>query len=382
MAAAPHPGRPGLMRVMNDRAALSYLIGHGPLTRQQIGEATGLSGPTTTQVVRRLSDTGLVHVAGCVAGSRGPTATTYRARIEAVLGVALDVHPGSASARVVDASGQSYPMADVRFSGSRRQASSDLGRAIDAACVASGKSRADISAVCVGLPGAVVADTDQLKYADDLPGWPRHGVRTQLGEQLGVEMLIENDANLAAIAEAAAAGLTDFALLWLGDGLGVASVSDGRLRRGAAGEIGYLPVSVSASVLDPAALTLQDLAGGAAVSRLVKQHIPAVGRYRAALQQIETSASRSALLDALAPRIAEVLAPAIAVLDPAVVVLGGPTGAAGGAAGAAAVQSYLRHGTPWGTPVVSTVVPGNPVLRGAELHLAEHLRAALLERVT
>ena len=61
-------------------------------------------------------------------------------------------------------------------------------------------------------------------------------------------MTFENDVNLAAIAEAhsgAARGVDDFALVWIGRGVGLAVVLGGKLHRGAAGaagEIGYLPV--------------------------------------------------------------------------------------------------------------------------------------------
>jgi len=45
MAAMPaRPGRPDVLRSMNDNAALNLLISSGPLTRAQIGRATGLSG--------------------------------------------------------------------------------------------------------------------------------------------------------------------------------------------------------------------------------------------------------------------------------------------------------------------------------------------------
>jgi len=380
------PGQPGLMRVINDRAALALLLEHGPLTRQQLGQATGLSGPTVSQMVRRLSQADLVQPAGEVSGTRGPNAATYRARADAALGVAIDIRARSASARLTDASDGTYPAADIRLADGPRSAAIDLERAIATACAAAGMEGARLTAICVGLPGAVAVDADELTFANDLPGWPRHRVRAQLRDALGVEVLIENDANLAAIAEAALLGpQSTFALVWQGEGLGVAYVADGEAHRGAAGgagEIGYLPVCRSAAGLDPTAKDLQDLAGSRAVTRVVKAHVPTVRTFDAALGAIAASPERPAILADLAPRIAEAITPVIAVLDPATVVLGGPTGAACGAAGAALVQSHLRRTTRWRTPVVPTAVAGNPVLRGAALTLARHLGAHLLDRVT
>ena len=50
------PGTPSLLRAINDRAALELLLDRGPLTRAQLGELTGLSKVTASQLVERLED--------------------------------------------------------------------------------------------------------------------------------------------------------------------------------------------------------------------------------------------------------------------------------------------------------------------------------------
>src|SRR5207248_769948 len=81
----------------------------------------------------------------------------------------------------------------------------------------------------------------------NLPAW-HEGALDALKDAWHKPVVIENDVNLAAMAEradGAAAGADDFVLVWLGIGLGLATILDGRLHRGtagAAGEIGYLPV--------------------------------------------------------------------------------------------------------------------------------------------
>jgi len=70
MATSPMgPGRPDVLRSMNDKTALSLLIANGPMTRSQLRSATKLSGPTTSQMVRRLCAAGLVDEAGHVPAS-------------------------------------------------------------------------------------------------------------------------------------------------------------------------------------------------------------------------------------------------------------------------------------------------------------------------
>jgi DNA-binding MarR family transcriptional regulator len=61
MAATRLPGTPRLLRALNDRAALELLLTKGPLTRAQLGEMTGLSKVTASQLVERLEERGLVR---------------------------------------------------------------------------------------------------------------------------------------------------------------------------------------------------------------------------------------------------------------------------------------------------------------------------------
>ena len=63
------PGTPSLLRELNDRAALELLLTGGPMTRAQLGEQTGLSKVTASQLLARLEERGLV-AGGRRAGGR------------------------------------------------------------------------------------------------------------------------------------------------------------------------------------------------------------------------------------------------------------------------------------------------------------------------
>src|SRR5258705_13968621 len=95
MSSARLPGTPRLLRALNDRAALELLLSRGPLTRAQLGELTGLSKVTASQLVERLEERGLVARVGEQAGGRGPNAQMY-AVVPAtayVVGVEAGPHP-------------------------------------------------------------------------------------------------------------------------------------------------------------------------------------------------------------------------------------------------------------------------------------------------
>lgn len=378
MADRPVRGTPGWLRETNDRTALALLLEHGVLTRTRIGELSGLSKPTAAQMVSRLETAGLIHVVGEVSAGRGPNAAGYAVRTDRMLGVAVDIDATSIRSTIVDAAGAEHPIAVTPLAA--RAPEADLRLAIDAACDAASVDAGRVRAVCVGVQGALDPRTDELTYIETLPGWPKRGIRRRLEDALGIAVHIDNDVNLAAVAERTDGAGTEaggFALLWMGDGLGLAVDQAGSVHRGAsggAGEIGYLPIPRTAAALDPGAADLQDLIGGAAVSRLA-------GAHGLTDDLRGDDSARAALVAELAPRVAVGVVPVLALLDPELVVLGGPTGAACGPRLAELVAAELRDA--WGErAVVATGVATHPVLRGAREHLLGEVREALFDEVS
>lgn len=387
------PGTPGWLRSTNDRTALGLLLENGPLTRHRIGELSGLSKPTASQMVSRLEAAGLIHEVGEISGGRGPNAASYAVRTENTLGVAVDIEAGTMLSTVVDAVGTEHPTATVALAKAARQRSapSDVQQAIAAATDAAGVSAASIQFACIGVQGAVDPRTDDLSFADTLPGWPRKGVRRLLERELAIDIAIDNDVNLAAAAErTSGSGIDtdDFALLWMGDGLGLAVDRGGAVHTGmagGAGEIGYLPTTRAAAVLDPTANDLQDLIGGSTITRLARECGIRTRSYRALVAATETGAIEHAavesLLARLAPRVAIGVIPVLALLDPQRVVLGGPTGRLGGHRLAELVTAEVRRTSRWSPDVVASTVADHPVLRGARERLLTTIQAHLFDQV-
>ena len=72
-------GSSKLLRAMNESAALGHLLDPGMLTRADLRRLTALSTPTISEVLRRLTDAGLITVVGHVSGGPGPNAEVYSA---------------------------------------------------------------------------------------------------------------------------------------------------------------------------------------------------------------------------------------------------------------------------------------------------------------
>jgi predicted NBD/HSP70 family sugar kinase len=222
-------------------------------------------------------------------------------------------------------------------------------------------------------------------------------VLAELRRDLGVPVTIENDVNLAALAErayGAALGVDDFVLVWAGVGQGLGVMLGGRLHRGftgGAGEIGWLPVPgepLPTDVSEPQSGSFQRLVGGDAVTGLANAHgigfsVPGASGASGGdpdagsvgdLVRTAVAEGAEAFLDELAGRLAVGVAAVAVVLDPGLIVLSGDVGRAGGDALAARVQDAVARFCPSQPRVVVSRVKGNPVLRGALVSALQQAR--------
>src|SRR5699024_7622212 len=115
-------------------------------------------------------------------------------------------------------------------------------QAIVAAATEAGVTTDALRQIVIGSPGLIDPRTGEIAYAWDRPQW-RHGLLPRLRGELGTNGRLENDANLVAVAEHAsgvAQGVSTFALLWFGRGIGLSLVLQDELYRGASGGAGEI----------------------------------------------------------------------------------------------------------------------------------------------
>jgi predicted NBD/HSP70 family sugar kinase len=390
---APRPGTPRLLRELNDRSALELLLTEGPLTRAQLGEHTGLSKVTASQLLGRLEERGLVHIVGEQAGGRGPNAALYAVVPSSAYVVGLHLESDVVSAGVADVTGRVLTELTVDPNGAEDPVQVVRG-AIAMACRSAGVEMSRLRASVIGSPGVVDPRTGDPRFAVNLPHW-HEGVLAALRADLQRPVTIENDVNLAAIAEragGAAAGVADFVYIWLGVGVGLATVLGGRLHRGfagAAGEIGWLPVPgvpLPEDVWRPYTGSLQSLVGAAAVQQLTRREgfeaASAAAGVRAAVAALDGGDAHGLeFIEELSRRVALGLAAVCAVLDPQLVVLGGGVGHAGGVPLAERVAAKVGQICLSNPQVVPAAATENAVLRGAILTAVDQARKELLDSV-
>ncbi|MEU7155395.1 ROK family transcriptional regulator [Streptomyces chrestomyceticus] len=369
---------------MNDRAALDLLVAQGPLTRTQIGELTGLSKPTASQLLGRLEAAGLVRTTGNVTGRPGPNAQLYEVAPDAAYVAALAVDQCGITAAVADVTGrvlgEERVGTDAVDEGAPGRTARLVAAAVDGALAKAGLERERLHEAVIGTPGALDPQTGVLRYAPHLPGWQSRTLREELAGVLGVPIVIENDVNLAAVAEqhdGAAQDFDDFVLVWADEGVGAAIVLGGQLLRGAtggAGEIGYMPLPDAPLARDgdrsaarpDAGGGFQRLVGAPSVVELAREYGVRDAR------TVEEALADDGVRAEVARRLATGLAAVVAVVDPRLVVLSGEVAQAGGETLRELVQGEFT-GLALPRPELRlSNIEGNPILIGA-------LRTALAE---
>lgn len=103
--------------------------------------------------------------------------------------------------------------------------------------------------VGVGVPGIIDIETGTVCAAPNLPDWTEYPVKAEIQRRLGAAVILENDANCAAMGEkwmGAGRDVNGMCMVTLGTGVGGGFIFDGRLWHGMigmAGEIGHMTVT-------------------------------------------------------------------------------------------------------------------------------------------
>jgi predicted NBD/HSP70 family sugar kinase len=242
-------GTPSLLRAINARTILELIQRSGPVSRAQVARDSGLSKPTVSLGLAALLEAGLVREVGRSSGGRGPSAVLYELNPEAGWVAGIDVGRRFVRAAVADIAGTIVARREERAKvSSARTLIGQLGAIARGLAGDAGIGWDQVIHVTVGSPGVFEPTRGAVTLAPNLPGWGRHGLVEALHGELGTRVGVENDVNLAAVGErwkGIGRGVRDFGFLLVGTGVGMGLVLGGELyrgSRGAAGEVGYLPV--------------------------------------------------------------------------------------------------------------------------------------------
>jgi len=309
----------------NQRVTLHAIRVGGSLTRVELAQITGLTGPAIANITRRLLQDGLIQEAGQRRGGRGQPPTKLEVKRDACYSIGVNVDRDHITLVLVDFAGETL----ARRSEEVDFALPDDVRAFYRRSIKPMLRGAGVDpAKLVGLGVAVPDDLGSV----DLPGrpaaydaWERVDMAALFAEPLALPVFVENDAAAAATGEmqlGRGQRLSNFFYILISSGLGGGVVSDGVYARGAhgrSGELGFMLAPGEGGTREQ----VQKL-----VSRSgLQEHLARDGVAIAAALAPDASDAARASVDAWLDRAARQLCTPLdaisCLIDPAAVLIGG-----------------------------------------------------------
>ena len=370
--------------------ALLQLLRDGtPRTRSELAADTGLGRSTVAQRVDTLVASTLVRAAGeaTSTGGRPPARFAFNPRARLVL--AADVGATHVRLAVADlaATVLADDVVDLDISVGPEKVLAwvvDRGRAL---VRRSSRRIADIVGVGIGLPGPVEFATGRPTSPPIMPGWDGFDVPGFVGESLRrADVVVDNDVNVMALGERFLAypDVDHLMFVKVATGIGCGIISDGALRRGAngaAGDLGHVQVPGDAVALCRCGNVgcLEAIASGAAVARALAEVGIDAGSSRdvVALARAGSTEAIGLIRDA-GRTIGEVLASAVSLLNPSIIVIGGSLAEAGDPLLAGVREVVYRRSLPLATADLRIVASSSGVragIVGAAVLAIEHALA-------
>jgi len=383
------------MRQAN-RAALLDIVWStdDPVTATDLMTASGLTRATVLDVCRDLQRRGwLREVAGAVSLTPGRQALRFGFNLARTHILGADIGRRSLTVAVADLSGRIIGRDTRRFADSDdRSRSAHFEEVVQGAIAQAGLDAEQISVACIGIAAPVTPDgspparswfwdsvaLDGVAVTRLHPGWRVH---------------VENDANLAALAEVGSDDVEEgstFLTLLSGERLGGGLVLGGQLHRGAhgtAGEMDYLERVVGVDGSHGIALLARILAAeGLREGRPSTLRATAGGDTQEprAVEVLRAAEAGDPLAVEVVERIAEKLSITIStigsLIDPATVVIAGGI-AEFSAPVVDAVRRRMARLGPTSPRVVISTLGRDVVLRGALRLAADEVRRLALTEV-
>ncbi|PYS93173.1 MAG: hypothetical protein DMF64_05685 [Acidobacteria bacterium] len=245
--------RSSTIRDINRQIVLNYVRDREPISRAEIARETALQRSTISTIVEDLKAEGLIEEIGEGESTGGRRPTLLRLRASGALAIGVDVTPSCTTVATCDLAGRVLEREEFPMSQSPEQLAELIIESVRR--LAQGAGGQPIEGVGISLPGLVDPDNGRVIYIPYFR-WRDWAVVERIGRATGLDVIVDNDANAAALAELwfgrpEVSEARDFILVLVADGIGTGIVFDGQIyrgERGAAGEFGHMIVGADAPV--------------------------------------------------------------------------------------------------------------------------------------
>ncbi|MEA4890048.1 MAG: ROK family transcriptional regulator [Clostridiaceae bacterium] len=233
------------IRYDNMRRVVRAIMHDGPVSRAELAKMTGLSPTAVAHFVNLLEQDGWLNaeVEGLSSGGRKPNLLSINRKARHVLCIQVTQH------RVAGLIYNLEPETVYRCEKTADAAGDAILTAVfavaDDLTAYAGQHKLNVLALGVSLPGVVNAEAGRLVYAADLE-WQNIRLKDILEQRYSIAVYLQNDANLAALAEKAyGIARNESAMIYIKDLGGAGILVNNELYQGhggAAGEIGHISI--------------------------------------------------------------------------------------------------------------------------------------------
>jgi N-acetylglucosamine repressor len=237
------------MKRQNRLTVFGIIKNQHPISRAAIAKQTGMSATTISRIVGELTEQGYILESEQVSTGLGRKSTLLNLVDASVLSIGIELDSHRISIGIVDLQGN---VICSKVYGHSTAESSDntlkrIGAEVRKLLQQGGIEPVRVVGIGVGLPGIVNTDTGIVVFSVQL-GWKNVRLAERLKELTGIEVAVDNELKVRALAEhlkGAAIGSNRTALIGFGNGVGSSLIMEGEIYRGemnSAGEIGHTTI--------------------------------------------------------------------------------------------------------------------------------------------
>jgi len=322
------------IRKLNKCNVFETIAHEGPISRAAIAKRLGLSKQTLSEVAKQLEDEGWVRQVGLSKGAIGRAAMNYEIVPDSAYVAAVDLGGTNIRVAIADLSCTIFgEAAEKTDPNGGHDVVQQISRICHSVMQAQNLPVNKLRLMVVGVPGVPNIRTGAVDMAPNIAHLDEIDFAGGLRSALGVDVVVENDVNLAVLGEhwgGMGQGFDDIAYVAVGTGIGAGIIVGGELVRGkngSAGELGYLPFGA-----DPfeAESLRQGALERATATHAIRNHYTSLTGESLSVPEIfdrlETDESARAVLDSVAREIARACAAIMAITDPEQIIFGGSIG--------------------------------------------------------
>jgi N-acetylglucosamine repressor len=243
--------RSNTIRDINRQIVLNYVREREPISRAEIARETALQRSTISTIIEELQAYGLVEEIGAGESTGGRRPTLLRLRAAGAMAIGVDISPTSTTVASSDLAGRVLGQQAFETSPNFEETLQNIIRQVKRIAQ---EGSSPVEGIGISVPGLVDRELGKALYVPYFR-WHDLEVEDRLSET-GLSVVIDNDANAAAMAELwfgrpEVQKVRDFIMVLVDEGVGTGLIFDGQVYRGehgAAGEFGHMIIGQNSPV--------------------------------------------------------------------------------------------------------------------------------------